>query len=174
MGCFTPPRGCAGTMEPAEERGPWQGQSPPGWVLGRPVYPAVHRLSSWRSGNQAGRAPGLGVKERPPRVRSHGLEGRVACNGREMLSGTQGRCRKASTGTNVCSGHGVGAYAQLPPSRLPSCRRGEICGKTLSSGTTLLSLSCPPAPCILASSLLSEFARPDLLQSHSQCPGLAH
>lgn len=88
MGCFTPPRGCAGTMEPAEEHGPWPGQSPPGWVLGRPVYPAVHRLSSWRSGDQAGRAPGLGVKERPPRVRSHGLEGRVAggrgCEGRQL------------------------------------------------------------------------------------------
>lgn len=61
-------------------------QSPTGWILGRPVYPAVHRLGGWRSWNQPRSAPRLGVKKRPPRVRSHGLQGRIACNGRETLN----------------------------------------------------------------------------------------
>lgn len=91
------------------------GLSPPRWVLGGPVYPAVHRLCGWRAWNQARRAPGLGVKERPPLVRSRGLEGRVACKGRELLRGTQARRRKGGTGTRSARTWGARARARLSP-----------------------------------------------------------
>lgn len=132
----------------AGEDGGWLGQSPPGRILRRPVYPAVHGLRRWRSWNQARRAPGLGVKERPSRVRSHGLEGRVACNGREMLSGTQAKCRKASTGTNVCNGQTWGVCGCVCADCLllsvsPPAGREKSVGRLYH-----LSLSCPYAPCI--------------------------
>lgn len=72
-----------GSQVPRElrENGLLARQSPTGWILGRPVYPAVHRLGGWRSWNQPRGAPRLGVKKRPPRVRSHGLQGRIARGG---------------------------------------------------------------------------------------------
>lgn len=88
-------------------------QSPTGWVLGRPVYPAVHGLGGWRSWNQPRSAPRLGVKKRPPRVRSHGLQGRIACNGREKLSWPMWDPSRKARRRDQRLGHPGGTFACL-------------------------------------------------------------
>lgn len=92
----------------------------------------MHRLHSWRSWNQARRAPRLGVKEWPPWVRSHGLEGRVACNGREKLSLPLWDPSQVQEGLahGQLSENGHGGWGRLLPPLSSSCRQGDICRKS--------------------------------------------